>query len=140
MLGGDWSEHWMTGGDEDHGSTVDGSRAMVRSQGDGDIFSSDLSHFFTAGNDTIERDRLNIYYSITMGQEDGDILLVEWLTKGKSWENAAAMIPKSSVQEIHLQIRSFFEELTDSTTQPSYNFNQDTSQHARLYQNLGQET
>ena len=33
MLGGDWSEHWKTGGDEDHGSTVDGSRAMVRSHG-----------------------------------------------------------------------------------------------------------
>ena len=31
MLGGDWSEHWMTGGDGDHVSTVDGSRAMVRS-------------------------------------------------------------------------------------------------------------
>ena len=31
MLGGDWSEHEMTGGDEDHGSIRDDFRAMVRS-------------------------------------------------------------------------------------------------------------
>ena len=32
MLGVDWSEHWMSGGDEGHVSNSDGSRAMVRSQ------------------------------------------------------------------------------------------------------------
>ena len=31
MLGGDWSEHWMAGGGEDHGSLEDNSRAMMRS-------------------------------------------------------------------------------------------------------------
>ena len=33
MLGVDWSEHWMSGGDEDHVSNADGSSAMMRSQG-----------------------------------------------------------------------------------------------------------
>ena len=45
MLGGDWLEHWKAGGDEDHGSIEDDSRAMVRSHLICQVFTSKIVYF-----------------------------------------------------------------------------------------------
>ena len=71
MLGGDWSEHEMTGCDEDRGSIRDDFRAMVRSQYQASGATSILTESRTIPRDSKED-----------GGEDGPWVLVlyqeEW--------------------------------------------------------------